>query len=148
MEQDAEDELLAELRALVAERPPEDVVEAAKGAYAWRTIDAELAELVRDSALEPAGAVRGDEGPRLLTFEVDDVTVEVEVGDDRDRRRVVGQVVPPQPARVEVVHSGTASQVVADDLGRFTATDVAGGPVRLRLTLDDGRTVETAWVVM
>ena len=49
-----DDELLAELRAAIAEA---DLVtdrqrEAARAAFTWRTVDAELAELLHDSALE------------------------------------------------------------------------------------------------
>jgi hypothetical protein len=149
MAQDPDEELLAELRSVVAERPPDAVVEGAKAAFAWRTIDAELADLAHDSALEEAGMRAGEAGARLLTFEAGDlaVEIEVEVGGERGRR-VMGQVVPPQPARVEVVHAGGTVTAAADALGRFTGADGKGGPVRLRLALDGGRVVETAWVVM
>ena len=49
-----DDELLAALgRALQAQEVvPDAVLEAAKGAYAWRTIDAELAALTFDSVAD------------------------------------------------------------------------------------------------
>jgi hypothetical protein len=57
---------------------PAVVLEAARGAFAWRDVDAELAELILDSRLEET-AVRSLDGPRMLTFAADEVTVEVEV---------------------------------------------------------------------
>ena len=49
--------LLAEVRAAAAEHDPvpADVVAAAKASFTWRSIDAELAELIEDSALVGAG---------------------------------------------------------------------------------------------
>ena len=68
-----DDVLLDELRALVADDDPvpERVLAAARGSFTWRTIDAELAALVYDSALdaERLTAVRSADTVRLLTFE-------------------------------------------------------------------------------
>ena len=79
-----DDELLAELREAVAEA---DLVtdrqrEAARAAFTWRTVDAELAELLHDSALE-AAAVRGaDDAARTLSFASGPLTLEVEIDGD------------------------------------------------------------------
>jgi hypothetical protein len=55
--------LLVELRGLInrLDQVPENVDEAARAAYTWRTIDAELAELTRDSLVDEENlhAVRG-----------------------------------------------------------------------------------------
>ena len=52
---------------------------AARAAIGWRTIDAELAELIADSAVdEPALLVRGTAQPRTLTFEAPGLTIEIE----------------------------------------------------------------------
>ena len=64
----------AELRAIFAHLDPVPPLldDAARAAFSWRTVDAELAELMRDSAdaEEEAGAlVRGGGGPRQLSFE-------------------------------------------------------------------------------
>ncbi len=82
---------------------PDDVVEAAKGSYSWRTIDAELAELAYDSTADatPLAGVRGVARTRTLSFEAPDLTVEVEV-EEAGARTVTGQLVPPQPATVEL----------------------------------------------
>ena len=64
----------AELRAIFSHVDPVPPLldDAARAAFTWRTVDAELAELMRDSAdaSEEAGAlVRGGGGPRQLSFE-------------------------------------------------------------------------------
>ena len=139
-QEESDDELLDELRALAArvDPTPEFVLSAAKAAYTWRTIDdelAELAELTFDSTLEElaAGAVRGAEGPRTLTFETPEVTIEVEVTADGDLRSIVGQVIPPEAGRVEIQHPGGVAEADVDDLGRFSAERVQRGPVKIRL---------------
>src|SRR5919108_1573148 len=138
---DDNDALLAELRALVtrSDPVPASVVHAARQAWTWRTIDAELAALVYDSALDDTAlaGVRSTEAERLLTFEVGDVAVEASVTVVGERRRVVGQLVPPQSATIEVRHGGRTTEMAADEVGRFTVEDVVPGPVGIRLSLGD-----------
>ena len=65
-------------RALDASDPiPEHVLEAARAAIGWRTIDAELAELLHEDSKELAGVRGGDAGPRHLTFAAGDVELEL-----------------------------------------------------------------------
>src|SRR5437588_4729513 len=87
--------LLAELSAMfdVVDPVPPEVTQAAYGAFAWRTIDAELAELAEDSLLTGTAGVRGAD-TRLLTFEAPSVSAVVEVTELGVRRRLVGQVIP------------------------------------------------------
>jgi len=81
--EDAEDDrLLAELRDLAStdDPVPLDAMAAARSAIAWRTMDAELAELTADTSVEPQLAgIRGADTPTLLSFDGANVTVEVEV---------------------------------------------------------------------
>jgi hypothetical protein len=62
--------LIAELRAL-AQRldPPPPELREARWAFTWRSVDAELAELMADSATdeEVFAYARAEPGPRLLT---------------------------------------------------------------------------------
>ena len=143
--------LLAEIEAAVAEHDPvpQAVVDAAKGSFAWRTVDAELAELAEDSLLV-AGGVRSGGGPRMLTFEAGSTAVVLQVLDAGDTRRLTGQLVAPQPAQVEVRWRDGRRQVLADDLGRFTVEDVPAGPVSLacRFPRDDRPPLVTAWVTV
>ena len=161
-----EEELLAELRLLgrMLDPVPDQVIFAARGSLAWRRVDAELAELsfdsLVDSDLELAGVRSGDDSVRLVSFDGPDLTVEVEVEVTGlgDRRRLVGQLVPPQIASIELRSasegrlspggppSGPGTQ--ADTLGRFSLDLVAAGPTSLRCSLSSGRTIETGWVVI
>lgn len=141
--------LLARLAA-VAERldpPPPPVLAAARGSFAWRGIDNELAELVYDSDLdaELVGA-RSAGSSRQLTFEAAGLTVEMEVLPDR---RVVGQLVPPGPASIEFRHPAAHVRVDADHLGRFAAPSLPSGPVSLRCRADgSGPAVDTDWLLV
>jgi hypothetical protein len=150
---DPEDEgLLQELRAAARrlDPPPASVLEAARASLTWRTIDAELAALEFDSAVDVAAtAVRSGEGPRLLTFSAPGLSIEVEVSPIGPRRQLVGQLVPAQPARIDVRHAGGVTTVQADQLGRFGVDAVSAGPVSLRCHLGDvpsGVPVVTEWI--
>jgi hypothetical protein len=143
--------LLADLRGVVArvDPVPADLVAAARASLTWRTVDEELAELTYDSLVDGLVGVRAatSTAPRQLSFEAGGAAVEVELADGR----LVGQLVPPGPARVELHHGTDVVASRADDLGRF-AFDVgvfalpgAGrlGPIRLRVDGDAFRLVTT-----
>ncbi len=95
-----------ELRGLAArlEPVPGRLVQAAVDAYAWRTVDADLAELVFDSLADQdeETLVRGRQQERLLSFRTSGLTIEVEVTAAGPSRRLIGQLVPPQRAEVEI----------------------------------------------
>ncbi len=145
-----DDALLADLKAALAHAGPADdaLLESGRGAFAWRTVDAELAALTYDSLLDDLTVVRGGtgaptDGPRSLVFEAGDVSVELDVLPGR----IVGQLVPGAPGEV-VVQSRTEDLVraTADDAGLFSVEVTApDGPVRLRCTTAAG-TLVTDWV--
>ena len=144
--------VFAELHDLIARTDPvpERLDEAARAAFTWRTIDAELAELMQDSAEvdEEALALRGPAtGPRLLSFESPRLAIEAEVTVLGPReRRLAGQVVPPVAASLTLEQGGVRLSVQADELGRFAFDRVGAGPVRLRVALpDSGMEVATPW---
>lgn len=152
-----DDRLIEELRALATrvDPPPELLAEFARAALGWRTLDAELAELTYDSATDDSlvGAVRGaTRAPRLLTFHVGEVTVEVEVQvmAQGTQRRLIGQLVPMQPARIEIRHSHGVTTAQVDDLGRFSAEGLPAGPISLRCHVgaDEARIVHTDWLAI
>jgi hypothetical protein len=127
---------------------PGEVKAAAEAAFSWRTIDADLASLTYDSLLDEERliGVRGPGGPRQLTFEGAGLTMEVEVGDDR---AVIGQLVPPSTATVELRWPGGATAVEADDLGRFGLPPAPRGPVSLRCLAAGGAApVTTDWLTL
>jgi hypothetical protein len=142
--------LLVELRSLInrLDAVPDRTDEAARAAYTWRTIDAELAELTRDSLVDEADlhTVRGNDGPRLLSFESPRLSVELEVADlGRQGRRLVGQLVPPGTAEVVVEHAGGRIETASDELGRFVVEGLRPGPARVRCRVEDGAEIETEW---
>jgi hypothetical protein len=148
VEQNQEDPLLTALRSVVsnADPVPASVVEAARAAYVWRTIDADLAELTADSAMSTAG-VRSSSAPRLLTFEGPGVEVEVEVAQTGSTRRLSGQLVPVGPAQVTVRWSGGAQETAADDLGRFVVERVPAGSVSLAVVRPGAEhPIVTSWI--
>jgi hypothetical protein len=149
-----DDKLLDELRRVLGaiDPIPESVRFAARAAIEWRTIDAELAALVSDSTVdEPVLAIRGDATPRILTFEAPELTIELEAEPVAGGLlRLVGQLVPPQPAQIAIRHGEDVIATHADDRGCFVADGAQPGPISVRCRLDgetgEGRLVETAWL--
>ncbi|GAA2894438.1 hypothetical protein GCM10010517_59130 [Streptosporangium fragile] len=142
-----DDELERELRRAggLFDPVPSDLLQTAVEAFALRTLDAELAELAFDSLTEPA-RVRGEERPRMLTFHAPGLTVDLEITGGGADGRVVGQLIPPQAARIELLGRQPAA-LTADDLGRFVCEVVPTGPFSLRCRLA-GAVVATEWVTV
>lgn len=128
--------------AAVLDPVPAALQQLAVDAYALHDLDARIAELTFDSLVD-ALPVRGAPAtPRMLTFRAGEVTVDVEVTQDG----LMGQVLPPQPARIEVLGGPRpGSPLTADDLGRFTADTPPSGPFALRLRTD-ADVVVTQWL--
>jgi hypothetical protein len=148
MSDDTEDRL----RAIIArvDPPPPALDEAARAAFTWRTIDEELAELMRDSADEAAGVlVRSGSGPRQLSFESPRLGIELEVVETGPReRRLEGQLLPPGSAMVTVERPGEDSvSVQADELGRFALDGLRAGVVRLHVLLR-GAQIAVPWTTI
>ncbi len=128
---------------------PREFVEAGKAAYAWYDIDAELAALTYDSALEEGyePALTRDEPAalRALTFASAELTIELEVTHDA----LLGQIVPPQPGELEV--RGVSRPVVTaaiDEIGCFAVRPIPSGSFRLHCHLVDGADVLTGWMTL
>lgn len=144
---DSDEALLRELgEALAEERDvPEHLLQAARAAFTWRTVDAELLALTSyDSVLDAELAVRAraTQTARQLVFDAEGVSVQVEVTE----AGVAGQVLPAGPGRVELVTAtGPVEEAELDELGMFLLGPPPSGPVRLRLEVG-GRTVLTDWV--
>jgi hypothetical protein len=143
-----DDELLSALALALRELDPvpAGVVETGKTALSWRTVDAELAELVADTEVETAGASRV-RAPRILTFAADDTTLVLEVTEEQNGRRLLGQIVAPRRAGIEAAHRFGTVTVETDDLGRFRIEHFPAGPIRLSLRVPGkASTVITPWV--
>ncbi|WP_428986480.1 hypothetical protein [Streptomyces camelliae] len=116
--------------AAVLDPVPDVLRQLALDAYALHDLDAQIAELTFDSLVD-ALPVRGvTDPPRMLTFRAGEVTVDVEVTEDG----LIGQVLPPSSARIEVLGGPqTVRPVTVDTLGRFTSDTPPAGPFALRL---------------
>lgn len=143
---------------------PPHLLDRATAMFTWRTVDAELAELVYDSAAaqEPM-TVRGDGEPRILTFRLEPLrlapvaappattpptakVVEIEIGGEGATRDLLGRVSPSGPDHVDI-DRGTATVTVATDArGRFAARDLIPGPLRIRCVYPDGSDIVTDWI--
>lgn len=129
--------------------PPPLVYELGHAAFALRRLDAELAQLVADSAFETAG-VRGGGDARLLSFEGGDLALEVQVTPSGEHGEVLGQVVPPPRSTGGVVRlemrEGVSLSAQLDEVGGFRFDDVPLGLVRFHVELPDVAAVTTTWV--
>lgn len=146
--------MLRRLEALAQELDPvpDDVSEAARASYAWRSIDDELARLSYDSLLDAdllAGVRAGGAAGRQLTFEALRLVLEVEVTDGRSRS-LTCQVVPPQSASLELRHRAGCIQLGRDDYGTFHLAALPEGPISLRCIPDHEELgpVATSWVTL
>ena len=142
---DEDDDLLDELRAAVrhAGTPSAATLAAARAAFSWRTVDAELAALTHDSLVDvPVGQRGASAGPRDLVFEGRESSVEVA----RDEDCLVGQLVPAGPGHVSLLRpDGEVDRTEVDEFGRFRFERSVTGPARLRCTTPSG-VVVTEWV--
>jgi hypothetical protein len=143
-----DEQLLEDLRqSLRARRTvPPAFIQAAQNAYAWHNIDAELALLTYDSTrwLGMTVSVRSETASiRALTFTSPHLTIELEIGDPA----VLGQIVPPQPATIQVrTRGGIAATIPADEVGCFTIDEPPASPFRLHCQASDGTSALTGWV--
>jgi hypothetical protein len=144
----------SELRSIFGHMDPvpQLLEDGARAAFTWRTVDAELAELMRDSAEaeEEAGSlVRGGQGPRQLSFESPRLGIELEVTATGPReRRLEGQLLPPAAATVTVERPGQDGlSVQADELGRFVLDGLRAGVVRLHVALR-GAQIAIPWTTI
>jgi hypothetical protein len=142
-----EEEFWAGLQGLTSKMDPvpAHVLTAAKESLAWRDSDAALAALVEAGQL---ATVRGENVPELLTFATGDLTVEIEVTVEGLAARIIGQLVPPQEARVKVDHADGPTWVQADALGRFAASGISRGHMRLTSYRDGSSAVQTVWTLI
>ncbi|KUO16128.1 hypothetical protein AQJ91_37645 [Streptomyces dysideae] len=128
--------------AVILDPLPAELRQIAVEAYALHDLDARIAELTFDSVVDAIPVRGAGDVPRMLTFRAGEVTVDVEV----TAQGLMGQVLPPQPARIEVLSGPqSAAPLLADDMGRFTTDAPLSGPFALRLRTG-GEVVVTEWL--
>ncbi|RSM71452.1 hypothetical protein DMH04_43675 [Kibdelosporangium aridum] len=108
---------------------PVDLLDRVKFAIELETIDLEV---MRASEVREPAAVRGDEQPRLITFDSESVTIMVGIKQNPDRSiRVDGWLTPAGRHPIELRTSTGPMTTVSDDEGRFVLDAVPSGLVQL-----------------
>ena len=142
----SDEQLLAELREALntADEVPAGFVAAGKAAFAWRTVDAELAALAQEASdVDSLAGVRAERAAvRALSFLASDISIELEVTPDA----LLGQLVPARPGTIEVqTQEGDRQAVAVDESGWFSIRPLPSAMFRLHLqTANDN--VITEWV--
>lgn len=147
---DDDDALLAALEGALhpAELLPDTVTRTALACYTWHDIDAELATLTYDSALDDSELTKTRAEAailRALTFEANDVTFELEARPDG----LAGLLVAPRGSELELqLSKGGTVTVSTNRHGYFKVSPCPTEPFRLRCLLPDHRTVSTALITL
>ncbi len=127
--------------AAVLDPLPPALLQVAIDAYALHDLEARVAELTFDSLVDAIPVRGATDAPRMLTFSAGEVMLDVEVTSGG----LMGQVLPPQPARIEVLGGpGSAVPLAADEMGRFRVDTAPSGPFALRLRTGED-VVVTDW---
>lgn len=136
-----DDDLLTLLReALVGDEPPADAMEAAYAAHGWRTLDADLAQLIEDNQVEVVG-FRDAAFSRIVSFETDAGTIEVSIDND-----VVVADLTPRPTKLVLRRTTDSRELPVDDAGQASVSGVSG-PIRFEITWADTTTL-TPWLTL
>ena len=114
---------------------------AARDAYAWRRADAELAELLFDSAADTLVGVRGTTTDRRsFRYASGDFAIRVHLTDVS----LIVMIEPPVAVDCQVDTAHGSEQHRTDDLGELVV-DAPELPLRLEIELPSG-TVVTPWI--
>jgi len=149
-----DERLLRELRRLTEELDPvpDEVTGFARAALGWRRIDAELAEILSDSALDPeslAATRAGAQRARSVVFHTTELEIGLEIHDLDPGVLLLGQLAPPARAEIGVQHHDATIEIAVetDSLGRFRIELARAGRIRLRITRPTpATTIETSWI--
>jgi hypothetical protein len=133
--------------AIGGEQPPADLTARCEGLLGWLDVDAELAELLDQSALDSTGT-RGPAGSTpTLEFTVADGSCVIEISTTEGVLR--GQLLGGEAHQVVVRTSADASQsALVDDVGAFEISSPPSGTIRLEFELFDGRRIHSDWFVV
>ena len=125
MNDDPYETIAAELQTLFeqVDAVPPLISQAANAALTWRRIDAELAELLGDSAdqTESLAAARGPDAPiRAVTMSSGELSIDIQILADGPPRTVLGQLSPPASATIEIqTIDGESATTESDRSGRY-----------------------------
>jgi hypothetical protein len=120
--------------------------EAALAAAGWVRTAEQFAEVAFDSAAEPAlaGLRGGRTDTHELTYRSAELTVECRFGPDG----LMGEILPPGPARVWLrTPRPEERELAVDEYGRFTDTGLPTGPVSLKISRIGLPDLTTPWLL-
>lgn len=140
---DRHDDLLVRIAAAFDDLPPipSRLTTAAHEAFSWRQADAELAELLYDSAASELVGVRGTSTDRRsFRFGAGDFVIRVHLTE----ATLVVMVEPPLSVACRVATEDGTTDHRTDELGEL-AVDAPELPMRLEVDLPSGTTV-TPWI--
>jgi hypothetical protein len=145
---DPDEQILDTLRRSVNQpgAVPPEVIAAATGAFAWRTIDAELAALVDESwaTNETLVGVRSAAPvERTVVFKSTETMLEIDI----TAGGLIGQIDPARPGTVFLEYpDGTTAHTEVDELGWFTVHPRPAGMLRIRCLPDGASPFVTEWM--
>lgn len=142
-----DDELMMLVREVLAadEEPSTRVLAAARAAFRWLCVEDVLADLIFDSADQPAATGMGSRSSaRQLAYSCGDLLIECEL----DGGVLLGQVIPAGPVRIDLrCGNGGQQQVPVDDQGRFAVEPAPAGPLSIRCRRAGRPAIVTPWVL-
>jgi hypothetical protein len=135
--------LLARISAAfdAVEPIPERLTTAARAAYAWRRVDAELAELLFDSATDELVGIRGTTSDRRsFRFGHGDAVIRVHL----TQATMIVMIEPPLSVNCRVTTEEGVIEERTDEYGELVLT-TPELPARIEVDLPSG-TVVTPWI--
>jgi len=120
---------------------PDRLTDAARNAFDWRRVDAELAELLFDSAEEELVGIRGTTSDRRsFRYAANEYVLRVHLTEET----LIVMVEPPLSVPCRVDAEGSSTEHHTDDLGEL-AIDLPELPLRVEVDLPSGSIV-TPWI--
>jgi hypothetical protein len=133
----------------VAEPLPERLLRAASDLYTWHNVDAELLELLMDSASMELTTVRAEPAARMIAFGTAERGLHLECIATGSTYVLEGQLVPAIECSIEVERPGETSTYATNNSGTFRTDPLAPGSVRLIVQAPGGqRIMITPWFVL
>lgn len=126
--------------------PPPLVADLARAALETRDLDAELAVLTADSDIDTLELVRSVAvAPRMVSFETDAVTIELQL-DRHETSLTLRGLVVGAAGSIMIETADRQLDATVDDRGWFLVEDIPVGALRLRFAASDGSHVSTPWI--
>lgn len=136
-----DEELLSLVSQALADKPPDVALEAAYAAFGWRTLEADLAQLIEDTQVEVVGFEQATTYSRLISYQTEAGTIELAIGEHR-----IEVAVSPQPTAVVLLRTDGSDVLDLDDSGR-ARTDGLAGSLRFEITWPHGSAL-TPWLTL